>query len=74
MTDLNTVLDASGAGWTLNYAAAIDDSGQIVGYGTIGGNMHAFLLNPVPEPSACAMLVGGLGLVGAVVRRRHVRS
>jgi hypothetical protein len=28
-------------------------------------------LNPVPEPSACAMLVGGLGLLGAVVRRRR---
>ena len=69
MTDLNTVLNASGVGWTLESAEGINDSGQIVGYGLIGGVQHAFLLDVVPEPSACAMLVGGLGLLGLVVRR-----
>lgn len=69
MTDLNTLLDGSGAGWTLNWANDINDLGQIVGIGTIGGQTHAFLLTP--EPSACAMLIGGLGLLGLIVRRRR---
>jgi probable HAF family extracellular repeat protein len=68
LTDLNTLLDGSGTGWTLQSAQAINDNGQIVGFGTIGGQTHAFLLTP--EPSACAMLFGGLGLLGLVVRRR----
>jgi probable HAF family extracellular repeat protein len=34
--------------WDLNVATAINDAGQIVGYGTIGGRTHAFLLTPVP--------------------------
>lgn len=75
MTDLNTLLDSSGAGWTLIGAQAINDNGQIVGYGTNPlGQSDAFLLTlDVPEPSACTMLVGGLGLLGAVIRRRRVQ-
>jgi probable HAF family extracellular repeat protein len=68
LTDLNTLLDGSGAGWSLTSAQGINDLGQIVGYGTIGGQTHAFLLTP--EPSACAMLVGGLGLLGFFLRRK----
>ena len=33
MLDLNTLLDASGAGWTLSVALAINDSGQITTVG-----------------------------------------
>src|SRR5262249_12593335 len=51
VTDLNTVLDGSGAGWRLWQAAAINDAGWIVGYvhppvfpSTI---QHAFLLTPI---------------------------
>jgi probable HAF family extracellular repeat protein/VCBS repeat-containing protein len=36
--------------WDLNYAAAINDVGQIVGIGTLGGQTRAFLLTPVPTP------------------------
>jgi len=71
MYDLNSVLDGSGAGWSLTDAVGINDSGQIVGDGMIGGQFHIFLLNPVPEPGSIAMLVGGLGLLGAVARRRR---
>jgi probable HAF family extracellular repeat protein len=52
MTDLNTLIDPS-SGWVLNAARAINDDGQITGYGTIGGTTHAFLLTPVtPTPRA----------------------
>jgi probable HAF family extracellular repeat protein len=46
MTDLNSLL-SNGAGWTLTHAAAINQGGQIVGYGTNpDGLTHAFLLTP----------------------------
>jgi probable HAF family extracellular repeat protein len=45
--DLNNV-DVDLSGWTaLNSAEAINDRGQITGYGTIDGQQHAFLLTPV---------------------------
>lgn len=49
MTDLNDQLDASGTGWTLNEARKINDAGQIVGTGYLGGVLHTFLLNPGPS-------------------------
>jgi probable HAF family extracellular repeat protein len=47
MTDLNTLIPA-GSGWVLQTATGINDNGQIVGTGSIGGQTHAFLLTPVP--------------------------
>jgi probable HAF family extracellular repeat protein len=46
MTDLNTLLDQTGAGWTLIEARAINDAGQIAGVGNFGGANHAFRLTP----------------------------
>jgi hypothetical protein len=45
MTDLNTLIPAD-SGWYLQSALSIDDAGEIVGYGTINGNAHAFLAIP----------------------------
>jgi probable HAF family extracellular repeat protein len=45
MTDLNGLLPPS-SGWTLIAASDINEKGQIVGDGTIGGETHAFLLSP----------------------------
>lgn len=74
MTDLNRMLDAGsvGAGWVLIGAQDINDHGQIVGtaHNTITGQTQAFLLSPVPEPGAYAMMLAGLVLVAAGVRRR----
>jgi probable HAF family extracellular repeat protein len=45
MTDLNTLIPP-GSGWTLLQAADINELGQIVGHGMIGGQKHACLLKP----------------------------
>ncbi len=56
MEDLNTLIP-EGSGWTLENAQAINDYGQIAGWGIInrGGRIerHAYVLTPVepPEPS-----------------------
>jgi probable HAF family extracellular repeat protein len=62
MTDLNDLIPLSG--WTLKEARAINDIGEIVGQGTIGGETHAFLLTPIPEPSS--VVLAALGLVALV--------
>ncbi len=45
MLDLNNLIP-SGSGWVLQVANGVNDSGQIVGNGTIGGKTHGFLLTP----------------------------
>jgi probable HAF family extracellular repeat protein len=44
--DLADLLDASGAGWSDFTPTRINDSGWIVGYGTINGASHGFLARP----------------------------
>jgi probable HAF family extracellular repeat protein len=46
MIDLNTLLPPS-SGWTLTNAQKINDSGQIIGQGTINGQRHSFLMTLV---------------------------
>ena len=45
MRDLNGLIPPS-SGWLLNIAWDVNNSGAIVGEGTVGGNVHAFLLTP----------------------------
>ena len=72
--DLNNFLDASSvsAGWVLTVARGINEQGMIVGQAVnFQTNLSsAFLLTPVPEPETYAMLLAGLGVIGAVSRRR----
>lgn len=50
LTDLNSLLP-TGSGWVLESASAINEKGQIAGWGKHNGFTHAFLLNPVsPAP------------------------
>jgi probable HAF family extracellular repeat protein len=54
MTDLNLLIPGD-PGWVLQEARSINDAGQIAGIGTIGGQTHAFLLNPTGfSPSPCS--------------------
>lgn len=76
LIDLNSLLDPAlvSAGWVLKEAAGINDHGEIVGTAVnhlLGIDQgHAFLLSPIPEPETYGMLLAGLGLIGAVARRR----
>jgi probable HAF family extracellular repeat protein len=45
LQDLNALIPPHSP-WVLSYANAINKVGQIVGSGTIGGQIHAFLLTP----------------------------
>lgn len=69
MIDLNTLI-APDSGWLLMNGAAINNMGQIAGYGRNpqGEENHAFLLTPIPEPATVVLLgLGGL----AVLRKRN---
>ena len=46
MRDLNSLIPAN-SGWTLINANAINNVGQITGYGSHNGHNHAFVLTPV---------------------------
>lgn len=65
MQDLNSLVPPS-AGWILTSATGINNSGQIAGYGTIGGQQHAFRLDPVltapgtPIAPFALVILGGL--------------
>jgi len=78
LIDLNLLIDPF-SGWTLQEAAAINDSGQIAGTGLYQGQRHAFLLDPArqeesalltPEPASIFLLLLGLALLAFGVSRR----
>lgn len=71
LQDLNTLIDPN-SGWFIAAAGAVNDNGQIVGWGFSperGTVPTPFLLNPVPEPSTWALLFLGAGAF-ALLRRR----
>ena len=48
MSDLNDEIPG-GSGWTLIEAESINGGGQIVGYGVVNNQTHAFLLTPIED-------------------------
>ena len=46
MIDLNSAIEPA-PGWTLTNAMAINNAGQIVGYGTLSGKTRAFGAGPI---------------------------
>ncbi|HEX2476911.1 MAG TPA: hypothetical protein VHK01_19315 [Lacipirellulaceae bacterium] len=63
--DLAELVGQSPNDWTFAIVTDINSAGQIVGWGENGG----FLLTPVPEPGAVALIAGGAILLASVVRR-----
>jgi hypothetical protein len=70
MIDLNTLIPV-GSGWLLQEATGINASGDICGYGVIGGQTHAFELKPTPELSSGALLLLGALPLGLAWGRRR---
>lgn len=71
-TDLNTLIDPT-LGFTIQSATAINNQGQVVGYGVNSlGQRSAFVMSvaAVPEPSTYALMLAGLGLLGFISYRR----
>ncbi|MFQ5413761.1 MAG: hypothetical protein ACE5E6_04805, partial [Phycisphaerae bacterium] len=62
MRDLNALVDATGSGWTLWYGSAINDAGQIAGYGlNPSGQIEAYRLDPIK--GACCNVPGAAGCI-----------
>jgi hypothetical protein len=60
LADLNTLIPP-GSPWCLQAALSINDAGEIVGYGSIDGDIHAFLATcPSPKPGRTVGFAAGL--------------
>jgi probable HAF family extracellular repeat protein len=77
MSDLNDLIDPE-LGITLSTAIAINDVGQILAINnaifTGAGDEKSFVLTPVPEPSALALIVFGAIGWACLCRRRNFRT
>jgi probable HAF family extracellular repeat protein len=73
MLDLNSLVDGI-AGIDLRSATAINDRGQITGYGNVSGRTHAFLLTPVPVPESSSLAIFVLGFAIQLTRFRLRRT
>ncbi|RZL10589.1 MAG: DUF3466 family protein [Rubrivivax sp.] len=74
MVELASLLDPTeltDAGIVLRVASAINDQGQIVGWGMRNGLQVGYVLTPVPEPQVVLLIAGGLLAVGLFGRRRQ---
>lgn len=67
MSDLNGRVPP-GSGWELQQANAVNDAGQVVGFGLVAGSQHAFLLSPPglePAPIVTVQPVGAALVVAS---------
>lgn len=69
--DLGAVL---GSGWTDTQAVGINNSGDIIGYGSYHDEWYGFLLTPVPEPSTWMMMLAGFAGLGFAGYRRATKG
>jgi hypothetical protein len=69
---LASLLDTSGAGWSLTAEFGVDNTGGVaVGATAIDGSSHALLLSPVPEPTG--IVLAGCGFLALLLARRRSR-
>ena len=70
------IQDPDGPVMQLYAAQAINNRGQIVGWGRVEGSYwaHGFIATPVPEAGTWALLLAGLGLMGWRARRARPAS
>ncbi|NML15682.1 PEP-CTERM sorting domain-containing protein [Azohydromonas caseinilytica] len=70
------VTPAAAARWDVFQPLRINDMGQILASAVDarGKVSYTLLLSPVPEPEAWVVALAGIGLVGAVVRRRRYQA
>lgn len=71
--DLNDLIDPA-SGWRLYSAEGINERGQIVGFGSFGGQSRAFLLTAVPEPNSVALFLSGTVCIAAAGIRPRTRA
>jgi hypothetical protein len=73
MMDLNDLIDPA-SGVIIERAQAINNAGQILGYGWNTTGLQVALrhdpVSAVPEPAAAGMLLVGITLVGMAARRK----
>jgi hypothetical protein len=83
MYDLNSLI-APTSDWQLIAATSINNNSQITGYGTINGQVHGFVLTPipdqpiydpptVPEPTSAVLLLVGITSVAVCGWGRRAR-
>lgn len=74
---LQSSTSPGGSTLTLDYLSPLSSSSYITVTGISNGSSGAIFagqIAPIPEPETYAMLLAGLGLMGAVVRRRSTRK
>ncbi len=68
--DLNSLIDPT-LGITLQDMLDINNSNQLLATGTLNGQSETFLLSPVPETGALAILIGMVTFIVPLRHRRH---
>ena len=74
---LKSSINPGGSSLSLDYTQSLSGPSYITVTGISNGSSGAIFagqIAPIPEPETYAMLLAGLGLMGAVVRRRSTRK
>lgn len=59
MTDFGDLIVGSGSGWSQLVVTGLNNAGEIVGYGAMGGATHGFLAEPI-QPTGVAPVPGSV--------------